>query len=365
MPLRQRLLNFGIALVSIWLAMVGYALLRSATGVLTLHHYEVEAWSEIRANTVYLWAPLLPLTPVVFWFVSRFPFLPDRLAGSLLKHLGIMVGFSLLHGYLCALLYYHIGLIEPDMVSYAAWQHTGHFLFTHNNVFLLDALIYSILVASQNLSSVHRLVRQQELEAAQLQGQLARAQLAALKMQINPHFLFNTLNSIAVLVRKGDAAGADEMLGRLSDFFRQTLMQYERQTVTLRQELALLEQYLAIEQVRFGERLHITWQVAPDCLDVEVPVLILQPLVENAIKHGLARKVGECTLQISARQSAQGIVLQVSDDGAGVDAAAHGAGVGLRNVQERLRALYADRCSFEFSSRPGRGTVVAIALGAP
>jgi signal transduction histidine kinase len=363
MHLRRRLLHFGIALVSIWLAMAAYAVLQGLSGVLTLHHYRFAAWDLIRSQTVYIWSPLLPLTPLVFWFATRNPFQPDRWWSSLGRHLLMMLAFSLLHGYLSALLYYRIGLIEEGMHGYRPWQHTGHFLFTHNNVFLLDLLIYSILVASQNISQFHRRVRRQELDAATLEAQLAESKLRALKMQVNPHFLFNTLNSISVLVKKGENAKADEMLTLLSAFFRRTLEQSEEQTVCLQRELDLIAQYLAIEQVRFGERLRVEYRIDADCRDMHVPLLILQPLVENAIKHGLGGKVGPCHLCISVQKAAEGLILSVADDGAGT-AEARADGIGLDNVRKRLWALYRDRQCVDFESAPGRGTCVSITLGA-
>lgn len=363
MTLRKRLSNFGIALISIWVGMCAYAVLQGLSGLLTVHHYQFRAWDVIRGNTVYVWMPLLPLTPLVFWFASRYPLTPERFGVPLLKHLGMMTIFAVLHGYLSALLYYHIGWIDEGMADYAAWQHTGHYLFTDNNVFLLDSLIYSVLVASQNITNFHRIVQQKELDAAKLQGQLAESKLQALLMQINPHFLFNTLNSISVLVQKQENAKAQQMLARLSDFFRQTLDRGEEQCLPLQKELALVEQYLAIEQVRFGDRLRVDYEIAPECLELRVPVLILQPLVENAIKHGLSRKVGYCQLRISARKIADGVELKVADDGVGIEPERALFGVGLTNVKNRLRALYDDRHQFLFRSAPGQGTEVAIVLG--
>lgn len=361
MSLHKRLTHFGIALVSIWLAMALYQLLQGVTGLLTLHHYQFTVWRDIRANTLNIWMPLLPLTPLVFWFASRYPFQSGFHWPTHVKHLGMMVMFALLHGYLAAQLYYHFGYISEDMVGYQPWQHAGHFLF-QNNVFLIDALIYSILVASQNLSLFHQLVRQNEMDRIRIEGQLAEARLQALKMQINPHFLFNTLNSIAVLVKKQESAKAEAMIARLSDYFRQTLEQGEASLVPLRQELALVEQYLAIEMIRFGERFTVEYRIETACLADKVPVLILQPLVENAIKHGLGKKTGACHLVVSANKTAEGLLLGVSDDGAGADQSVMVGGVGLRNVQARLQALYAGRHQFVFDSTPGVGTAVYIQL---
>ncbi len=354
--------NICIALVGLWLAMASYVLLIGLSGLLTVHHYEFEPWQGIRRNTLYIWLPWFALTPLVMLCTNRFPLRPDNWLRALPIHGGTMVLMALAHGYAAALFYYNSGDVTADMHDYAAWQHTGHFLFI-DGMFLIDAFIYTLLAASQNTGSFYRLLRQRELDAVRMEGQVAESRLRALKMQINPHFLFNTLNSIAVLVKKQETGKASEMIERLSDFFRQTLEQGEEQTVTLRQELALIEQYLAIEKIRFGERLAVEYRIDPACLGNEVPVLLLQPLVENAIKHGLAKKTGPCKLQIRAQQSAEGLVLEVIDDGAGTTAVTPVSGVGLRNVQERLRALYDERHRFSFNSTPGAGTSVSIVLG--
>jgi hypothetical protein len=356
--------NICIALVGLWLAMVAYLLLIGLSGLLTVHHYDFQPWRAIRHNTMYVWLPWFALTPLVMLSTNRFPLRPDNWIRTLPVHGCIMALMALAHGYAAALVYYNSGDVTPDMVGYAAWQHTGHFLF-QDDMFLIDAFIYTVLAASQNTGSFYRLLRQRELDAVRMEGQVAESRLRALKMQINPHFLFNTLNSIAVLVKKQQTDVAGEMIERLSDFFRQTLEQGERQTVTLRQELALIEQYLAIEKIRFGERLAVEYRVDSACLGAEVPVLLLQPLVENAIKHGLAKKAGPCKLQIRAQQAPEGLVLEVIDDGAGSAAVDVVSGVGLRNVQDRLRTLYDKRHRFAFASTPGSGTSVSIVLGGP
>ncbi|MDT8399899.1 MAG: histidine kinase [Pseudomonadales bacterium] len=274
-------------------------------------------------TTLYVWTPWLPLTPLVMLLAARFPVLLDNLLPTLLKHFCMMLLLAVLHGYISAMLYYHIAYIAPDMVAYAAWQHTGHFLF-QDDMFLIDAFIYTVLVASQNISSFFRLVRQKELDALRMESQLSESKLQALKMQINPHFLFNTLNSIAVLVKKRENDKAGNMIDLLSDFFRQTLAQGEEQTVPLRRELAL---------------------------------------VENAIKHGLARKTGPCHLLIKVDETPVGMALQVVDDGVGTATPSLAIGLGLRNVQDRLLALYAGRHQFAFTSSPAAGTTISIVLG--
>jgi sensor histidine kinase YesM len=357
--------NIGIALIGIWLAIVLYSYLFHLTGVLTVFGFMFRPWDMIRGATLYLWAPWLLMAPVVYYLAWRFPIRPGGGFKVIVRHVLLMSLLAVLHAFAASMLYYHIGDFEMGMEQYAAWQHTGHYLFTHNNFYLLDAFVYCVLIASISVKHFYELARQKELDAERSQTQLVESRLQTLKMQVNPHFLFNTLNSIAVLIRKQDNAGAEQMLNRLSDFFRLTLEQGEEQLVTVTAELKLIRQYLEIEKVRFGERLDVDFQVDDDCLEASIPVLILQPLVENAIRHGLGKKPGKCRLQISIRNSAEGIRLSVTDDGAGIaEDRVSKKGVGLSIIRSRLAALYADNARFTFSSEPGKGASANILVPA-
>jgi two-component system LytT family sensor kinase len=199
---------------------------------------------------------------------------------------------------------------------------------------------------------------------ASLVHQLVEAELRALRAQINPHFLFNSLNTIAALVHDQPQA-AEQMTLRLARIFRHVLKQTERPFSSLQEEVDFLRAYLDIEQIRFGERLQIDFQIAESIADSPVPSLILQPLVENAIRHGLAPKLGECRLIISGRREDAHVLLSVEDNGVGTSnagAAANGSGIGLRNVRERLRTLYGERAQFLFESQARRGSRAAVYL---
>jgi two-component system LytT family sensor kinase len=206
---------------------------------------------------------------------------------------------------------------------------------------------------------------------ASLVHQLVAAELRALRAQINPHFLFNSLNTIAALVHD-DPALAERMTVRLARIFRHVLTQSERQFSSVTEEIDFLRAYLDIEQIRFGKRLHIDFRVADAVAETQVPSLILQPLVENAIKHGLSPKVGECRLTISGVREGEHVVLSVEDDGVGVrdgtrNEAATSTGIGLRNVRDRLRTLYGERgrLLFESRARLGSRAAVYVPLGVP
>jgi two-component sensor histidine kinase len=208
----------------------------------------------------------------------------------------------------------------------------------------------------------HRL--RQQTEAAMTASAVAHeAQLRMLRYQLNPHFLFNTLNAISTLILDRDNAVANRMVQRLSAFLRHSLDHDAVQQVTLDEELTALDLYLDIEAVRFAERLRVENDVAPDCRVARVPGLLLQPLVENAIKHAVARSVAGGTLRLSARRDGDQLVLTVADDGPGVaEDAAVAAGVGLRNTRSRLRVLYGAAQRFEIRNRPGGGCEVEIRI---
>ena len=192
-----------------------------------------------------------------------------------------------------------------------------------------------------------------ERREAELEARLAHARLQALRMQLNPHFLFNTLNSIASLVHEQPQAEA--MIEALSDLLRLTLNASDRQEVTLREELHFLERYLLIEQIRFGERLSVEKQIDVSALDASVPILILQSLVENAVKHGIESQIAPGVIRVTAERAGKSLVLRVHDNGRGLAAASKGLlkeGVGLRNTRSRLKELYGNRATLEL--KPGK-----------
>ncbi len=217
------------------------------------------------------------------------------------------------------------------------------------------------------LGMAHALVfyqraRDRERRGVVLESRLNQARLQALRMQMNPHFLFNTLNSISSLVYDKPKV-ADEMITSLSDLLRLTLNTTDRQEVTLREELDFLDQYLFIEQTRFGDRLKIERNIEPVTLGVIVPSLILQPLVENAFKHGVEAQLGPGVIQISAKRAGTTLLLEVADNGHGVppDTALR-EGVGLSNTRARLKGLYGDRGSMDYGPRPDGGFRVIVQI---
>ena len=224
-------------------------------------------------------------------------------------------------------------------------------------VVLTTVLSVAVPIKIWNTARIeHRLQEQDKL--------LMTARLEALASQINPHFLFNTLTSISSLIRSRPET-ARMLIGKLSGLLRQVLRSQDH-FVTLRDELASIDQYLDIETVRFGPTLAVEKRISPDTLDQMVPSMLLQPLVENSIKHGLTRKVGGGRITISSERTAGHTVIQVVDDGVGMVAdgpdSARSGGIGLRNVDERLRVIYGANYRLQLSSVPGEGTCARIEI---
>ncbi len=226
--------------------------------------------------------------------------------------------------------------------------------------------IYWTTLIVAHASHYYRGLRQQETKAAHLATQLAQAQLRALEMQIHPHFLFNTLNSIAALLHK-DVEAADLMIARLGDFLRLTLKRSDDQTINFGEELEFLKCYLDIERIRFHDRLVVEMDVEPKALEVKVPNLILQPIVENAIRHGIAKQTNSGRIAIRAFMEEERLIMQVEDNGPGLtpngDSASSG-GIGLNNSRARLEQFYGDDFRMEIANSAGHGVIVTVDIPA-
>jgi LytS/YehU family sensor histidine kinase len=220
-------------------------------------------------------------------------------------------------------------------------------------------MTYAAIVGLSHGVDYYREARAREKRAAQLETKLVEAQLKTLQGQLHPHFLFNTLHAISALIHR-DADDADRMVSRLSDLLRLTLEHDGTQEVSLKEELEFLQKYLEIEQIRFQDRLTVKFAVQPQVLDARVPTLILQPVVENAIRHGIGPLTGGGLVEVSARAEGETLLLQVRDTGAGLSEDALTAlqkGIGLSNTRARLECLYGSRQRFEFSNVHGGLTV--------
>ncbi len=324
-----------------------------------------------------LWAALLPL---IFWLTARFPLTGRRWLTSLPAHVAGIAVVVLLYANLHTLVSGVVGGAGRDAARRRlggggggppgggrgprppppTWYEMNRFYLTTRIHFLV--LTYGLLAGVWHWLDHNRRLRERERQATELSRQLAEARLQALRMQLNPHFLFNTLNAIASLVHRNPRA-ADEMIGCLSDFLRLTLAAGSRSEITLREELEFVRRYLDIERVRFGERLAVEEAVAPDTLDAEVPALVLQPLIENAVRHGIEPGMAGGVLRLAARRDGDALELRVGDTGRGIPGGRPARlGVGVSNTIARLRELHGERASLDWRSPPGGGTEVVIRL---
>jgi two-component system, LytTR family, sensor kinase len=229
---------------------------------------------------------------------------------------------------------------------------TAHFLFY--------LVIFWLVLGVAQALDFHRKYRERELRASHLEGQLAVARLQVLKMQLHPHFLFNTLHAISALVHK-DVELADRMIARLGELLRTTLEHAGTQEVSLREELDFIKPYLEIEQARLGPRLNVRLEIDPEVLDARVPNLLLQPLVENAVRHGIAPQPGPGVIEVRARRERDVLKLIVRDNGRGL-ASNYTEGVGVSNTRARLRQLYGAGQRFEMDNHPEGGLQVTVEL---
>jgi sensor histidine kinase YesM len=233
---------------------------------------------------------------------------------------------------------------------------------------ILDGIfVYAVIASISYIVRISTRLREQEARAARAEALRTQAELAALRGQLNPHFLFNTLHTLTALVRR-DPDTAEHALQRFGDMLRYVLdmKRSSREDVTLGDELRFLRDYLSLERLRFGDRLRVIESVDPDCLDCVVPTLTLQPLVENAIKHGVAPRASGGTIEIAARLEGETLVLEVCDDGPGApgDAVKTASGMGLRAVRQRLATRFESAARFEVVTAPGEGFVVRASLPA-
>jgi sensor histidine kinase YesM len=220
---------------------------------------------------------------------------------------------------------------------------------------------YVLIVALAQVDRYFALSRRREVEAAGLEASLAKTKLQVLKMQLQPHFLFNTLNTTAELVH-ADPGAADLMITRLGDFLRLSLDHAGHLLVPFSQEIDYIRAYVDIEQVRWGDRLLVEWDCTPDTLDAAVPTLVWQPVLENAIRHGRDPVSGQAHIYLKARRRGEDVMLSIRDWGPGLPPGGHSEHLGLRNTRERVARLYGARATFALSDAPGGGTIASLRI---
>jgi two-component system LytT family sensor kinase len=304
----------------------------------------------------YIWACIAPL---VLWLGKRFRFERGSRTLSFFVHLPTSVLLSTVQLLIAEIV---VQSLSPDRLQlYEAFKAIERTFVVY---FHINLLTYWAILGIGYGREYYRKFREREVRAAQLRSQLTQTQLQSLKMQLHPHFLFNTFNTISSLMHN-NVDDADRVLALLGDLLRYSLHNVGVQEVTLREEIDFLQRYLEIEQTRFGERLRVRISIEPEVLDCRVPNLILQPLVENAIRYAVAPRAGGGSIEISARQVIGSLRISVVDDGPGLaegyDLPAH-EGVGLRNSRERLEQLYGENHRFILSNKSPKGLEVAIVI---
>ena len=299
-------------------------------------------------------APWTFLTPLIVWTCSAYTLERSTWKRSLSVHLAVCALSFAIVGAFAYLSPPSPSLTRPDRAeSRRANREPRDAAYVVLRRITYQMPIFWGLVGVAHALRFYERTKARERREAELEARLAQARLQALRMQLNPHFLFNTLNSIASLVH--ELPQAEEMIEALSDLLRLTLNASDRQEVTLREEFHFLERYLLIEQIRFGERLCVEKQIDVAALDALVPILILQPLVENAIKHGIESQIAPGVIQVTAERVGKSLLLRVKDNGRGLASSPKGPlkeGVGLSNTRSRLKELYGGRASLEL--QPGK-----------
>ena len=301
-----------------------------------------------------LWALL---TPGILWMGRRFPL--DRRHWPLSVPVHVIASVAIVFG-LDVLYAWHTSHIMNYPVERPVLLRA---LQLFEVWFIADGLLYWLVLSLGYTIEHQRRLRERDLAASELQTQLAQADLQALKMQLHPHFLFNALHTIGSLVRTGDRDTAVRVVAGLGDLLRRMLDDGSQQEVPLRQEIDFIRNYLAIEQVRFRDRLHVAINVDDAALDARVPHLILQPLVENAIRHGIGPHANAGRLTVAARRSGGDLHLLVRDDGPGIgDGNGTRPGIGLANTRARLTRLYGKHFTLEVCNAVDGGLEARIEL---
>jgi two-component sensor histidine kinase len=308
----------------------------------------------------YLWALYAPL---VVWMGTHRPIERGRAVGRSFTHLGLAMVMSFLHtGIRFGLQPAVRGAMDTGASDASAVQ---PFLGLAVLELPVNVLIYGMILGVTYLVGYYRRLQERELAATRLSAQLADARMQALRMQLNPHFLFNALNSIAMLIRDEKRDAAVDTLEGLSDLLRYVLEESADQEVQLQHELDFVHRYLEIEKIRFQDRLDVKIDADKSVLEALVPTFVLQPIVENAIRHGVRGRDAVSTVTVTARREADSLRLGVLDEGpgfSGVPSPPQGIGLGIRNTRKRLAQLYGDEATLDTADRSPRGATVTITL---
>ncbi len=331
----------GLAVFAAWTALAIF--FAASTSLTYISQDRPGLWSRTITTELAQWWIWAALTPVIFWISGRFSFARGRVLRALAVHmpLSVLVAF--------------VTVTTEGRVRVWVFGVRPYLLISN---LALKFLIYWALVGVAHALDHYGRSR---ARAAKIESQLGHAQIDLLRAQLQPHFLFNALNTIAELVHE-DPERADQMVGRLSDLLRATLDAGDRPVVTLGEEIDLARQYLAIQHARFGPRLNVAIEIPPECEAALVPHLCLQPLIENAVRHGLAPRTIGGTLRVEASRRDRNLVITVEDNGVGWTGETPREGISLANTRARLHSLYGGRASIALVRRDGGGVSARVTL---
>jgi signal transduction histidine kinase len=321
-----------------------------------MHH----SWLILFAVVMFSWLPWVVATPLILRLSRKFPLVKPTSILTWLLHISACAATGIVSSAWTSCLYF---FFNPYLESYPLPYMQLWFVRFYNGL-LTDFFLYAaILTLNYALDSRARLAFR-DAEAARLNEQLVKAQLDALRQQIEPHFLFNTLNSVAGLVREGRNDSAISMIAELSDLLRRMLDDSARQQVPLQEEMAFAQKYLDIQKMRFADRLQLSVDIPDELYPAQVPSLILQPMVENAIKHGIAKKAQGGTIRIAASRLNGMLTLSVCNDGPSLPAEWETTlpGIGISNVRTRLKTLYGDVFDLSMRNQTAGGVEVSVSL---
>jgi two-component system LytT family sensor kinase len=343
----------------IWLT---YSLLNASQAVLEMVGEGMRhRWVRLFLMVALSWIPWLLGSPWVIRLSREHPPTDWRNPRTWFRHLSLCAALALAYAIWIAGLQevlrpFGAGGLHPPFMALSM----AYFISRLN----IALVMYVAIVAIAYTLDARARLSKREIEAVAFDAQLARAELDALRRQLEPHFLFNTLNAIAGLLRENRIGPAITAIARLGDLLRNVLGSSDKQFVSLGEELQLLESYVSIQVLRFGERLHVSLDIPEELRGAQVPSLLLQPLVENAIQHGIAKRAAQGLVLVSATRSAQGLTIRVSNDGPllPVTDIWSEAGVGLTNVRIRLRMLYGEHCLISLRNRDEGGVEALVSL---
>ena len=341
-----------------WVRWIAAILLWSSLGLLfTLPSVSSHQWKRVLLASFVFWWGWGLVTPLIFWIDARLPFKEKQLGMRILAHLLASVVITFFYSYVWITMNALVGLVP--------WSSLWNSRFFINEGLLWKWLVYWAVFGARQTFRYYEHYIASELRLERMERSFSQARLNALRMQLDPHFLFNALNTISSQVER-DPRLARTMIEHLGDLLRLSLEARDRQEIPLAEELAFLDHYVAIQKIRFAENLRIEIQVAPEVKYALVPSLIVQPLVENAIRHGISPRATGGTVTVVAERGPDQVIIRVTDNGVGLPPGwtlETSSGMGLSVTRERIVALNPDGSgSFSIEPRDGGGTVVRLTL---